>query len=125
METGKVQLRDIFKCSTVLEMPEEEKYLGGIILADGRLDKIISARKNKGQGLVNELSAILVELCLGQKHFETAILRNTILISSLIFNSEAWYGLTKNHINELAKIYEQLLRKITGCPSKTPICLLY
>ena len=39
--------------------------------------------------------------------------------------SEAWYGLTKNHINELANIYKQLLRKITGCPSKTPVCLLY
>ena len=78
------------------------------------------------QGLVNELGALLVELCLGQEHFETAILlRNTALISSLIFNSEAWYDLTKNHINELAKIDEQLLCKITGCPSKTPVCLLY
>ena len=69
------------------------KYLGDIISTDGRNDKNVAARKNKGQGLVNEKSALIVELILRQDHFETAILRrNTDLVSCLIFNFNFFNG---------------------------------
>ena len=56
------------------------KYLGEIISPDGQNDKNIAATINNGQGLVNEISALIVELMLAQDHFETAILlRNTVL----------------------------------------------
>ena len=64
--------------------------------------KNLTARKNKGNVLVKEKSAMLVEAILGREHFEIAmIVRNAILINSLIFNCEAWYGLTKKQIEML------------------------
>ena len=63
-----------------------------IISDDEKNVKNLTARKNKGNGLVTEISAMLVEAMLGREHFEIAmIVRNTILISSLDFNCETWY----------------------------------
>ena len=112
VETGKTQMKDIFKGTTLLEDSKGEKYLGDIISSDGKNYKTVAARKNKGTGIVNELFALIVELSLGHEHFETAILlRNTVLISSLKFNSQAWYGVRKKKVRELEKIDEQFLRK--------------
>ena len=62
-KAGTVQLKDIIQNRTGLEMLKEEKYLCGIISANGTLGKNISAGKNKEQGRVNEISALLMELC--------------------------------------------------------------
>ena len=75
---------------------------------------------------MREISTMLVEAMLGKEHVETAMLvRNAILVSSLIFNCEAWYGLTKKEVEVLEKVDEQLLRKILGCSAKTPKYLMY
>ena len=69
---------------------------------------------------------ILVEFMAGKEHFELAtILRNSCLVSSLVFNCEAWYGLTLKQVKVLEKVDENLMRKVKGCPSKTPIHLMY
>ena len=62
----------------------------------------------------------------GRQHFELAtLLRSSCLVSSLIFNCEAWYALTLKQIKVLEKVDENLMRKVLGCPSKTPIHLMY
>ena len=62
----------------------------------------------------------------GNDHFEMGtLLRNSCLVSSMIFNCEAWYGVTLKQINLLEKEDENLMRKVLGCPSKTPIHLMY
>ena len=43
----------------------------------------------------------------------------------MIFNCEAWYGLSIKQIKLLEKEDEKLMRKFLDCPSKTPIHLLY
>ena len=43
----------------------------------------------------------------------------------MIFNCEAWYGVTLKKIKLLEKEDESLMRKVLGCPSKTPIHLMY
>ena len=97
-----------------------------IISDDEKNVKNLKNLKNKGNGLVTEISAMLVDAMLGREHFEIAmIVRNTILISSLDFNCETWYGLTKKQIEMLEKVDEQLLRKILNCSSKTPKYLIY
>ena len=72
------------------EKTEGEKYLGDIISQDGQNLKDIVSRKNKGTGLVNQISATIVGMMPGKDLFEVAtLLRNTTLVRSLLFNSEA------------------------------------
>ena len=95
-ETGSTELNDVFKGEEKLLTTEAEKYLGDIISQDGKNLKNIVSRKNKGTGLVNQIFATIVEMMPGKYLFEVStILRNTILVSRLIFNSEPWYTLTK------------------------------
>ena len=54
-----------------------------------------------------------------------SILRNSILLSSLLFSSEAWYNVTQKQIQDLEMADETLLRKIFAAHSKTPKELLY
>ena len=70
--------------------------------------------------------SILTDICFGRHYFEVAIiLRNSLLISSLLTNAEAWYNLTVADMKELESVDENLLRKILECPSSTPKEMLY
>ena len=105
---------------------EEEKYLGDIISCDGKNKKNITARKNRRIGVVNQIMSILEEICFGKFYFKVAmILRNSLLISSLLTNAEAWYNLSTSEVTELEKVDEDLLRKVLECPISTPKEMLY
>ena len=61
-----------------------------------------------------------------QYYFEVAIfLRISLLISSLLSNSEAWHNLTEEDIRKLEKCDEELLAKVLDTPSNTPKEILY
>ena len=86
----------------------------------------MKVRQNKGQGMVTEIMAILEDIWYGKYHFEVAVLlRNALLVSTMLCNAEAWYNTTKEDIQMLEKIDEQLLRKILKAPSKTPKEMLF
>ena len=69
---------------------------------------------------------MLDDFCLGKYFFEAALLlRNSLLLSTLLSNSESWYNLTINNIEKLESTDEQLLRKIFSAPKSTPKELLY
>ena len=69
---------------------------------------------------------MLDDLCLGDYHFEAAnILRNSLLLSTLLSNSETWYNLTKKEISELESVDEMSLRNVLSAHSKTPTETLY
>jgi hypothetical protein len=53
------------------------------------------------------------------------ILREAMLINGILYNSEAWHGVTKKHINALQAIDESLLRGILKAHAKTPREFLY
>ena len=75
---------------------------------------------------MNGQNTLLVEIMAGKEYFIIGILlRNSCLVSSMVFNCEAWYGLSIKQIKLLEKEAEKLMRKICDCPSKTPIDLLY
>ena len=68
----------------------------------------------------------LNELCLGKWHYEVAmVFRNSLLLSTLLTNTESWYSLTLKDVSELEKVDEALLRGILEAPAKTPIEALY
>ena len=117
---------DFFQGKIMMEEKSEEKYLGDILSKDGKNTKNMIMKQNKGQGMVNEIMAILEDIWYGKYNFEVAVLlRNALLVSSMLCNAEAWYNTSKEDIQMLEKIDEQLLRKILKAPSKTPKEMLF
>ena len=80
----------------VIKESLHEKYLGQIISSDGTNVKNVKIHSNKGRGLVNKIVNTLKNTPGGKYHFELAvIMRNAILISSMLSCSEVWYSVTK------------------------------
>ena len=80
-----------------METVSSSKYLGDILQRNGKNDKNIKERVHRGTSAVTQIMMILEELCLGDYHFESAnILRNSLLLNSLLSNGEAWYNVTEN-----------------------------
>ena len=109
-----------------MEEVEEEKYLGDIISKDGKNIKNFKVRVNKGTGIVNKIMTMLDGIPFGQFYFEVElVLRNSLLVSSMLCNSEAWYNITNTELNLLETIDLRLLRKILNAPKSTPKEMLY
>ena len=110
---GIKNLKDVFSGDSLMEEVDSVKYLGDILSMDGKNKKNIESRKGKAWGAVRQIISILNETCFGPFYFEMAmVLRNSLLINSMLTNSEAWYGLTKNDIEELESVDLFLMRKI-------------
>ena len=119
-------LEDVIGPQHTLDTVFSTKYLGDIFQADGRQEMNIKERINRGYRSVKEIAAMLDEMCLGQFYFQSGnILRNSLLLSSLLTNSEAWYNVTSRQMEDLERVDEEMLRKILEAPSKTPKELLY
>ena len=57
----------------------------------------------------------------GRFHFEIAlILRNILLVSSMLCNSEAWYNITKAELTLLESIDVRFLKGLLKTPKSTP-----
>ena len=70
--------------------------------------------------------SLLEEIYFGKYYFEAALIfRTSILLNSMLFNSEAWYNMTSENINILEAADESLLRRILKAPAKTPKIMLY
>ena len=109
-----------------MEDIENDKYLGDIISASGKLDKNFEARKNKAIGLVSQIMSLLQEISLGKHYFEIAVLlRNLMFINAVLFNSEVWYPVKDKDFEELEMIDKKLLKRFLETPSSTPSELLY
>ena len=53
---------------------DDEKYLGDIISADGKLSKTIQQRKAKATGKISEITTILKNVSLGSHYFTIAVI---------------------------------------------------
>ena len=63
----------------------------------------------------------------GKFYFEiAAILRNSLLVSSMLFNTEAWYNITKPELELLLETVDlQFLRLVLKVPKSTPKEILF
>ena len=105
---------------------DKEKYLGDYINKTGKIKDTIEDRKNKGFGIVSEIIAILNDIPLGKHKMEIGLLlRQAMLINTILFNCEAWHGIKENDVKVLESIDEHLLRSLVGAHSKTPLEFLY
>ena len=112
-EQANINIEDCFTGEEVIDETDSEKYLGDIISNDGKNMKNIKARVNKGTGIVNKILTLLEGIPFGKYFFEIAImLRNSLLVSSLLCNSEAWYNVTNAEYDYLETIDNTFLRKI-------------
>ena len=118
--TGKTNQEEAFTGPEKMGVKSEQTYLGIVISADGRNLKYCQARKNKGIGIINQIMQILESVYFGIYYFEVAVvLRSSLLLSSLLLNSEAWVNLKEREIRLLEQTDELLLSKILGCNSNT------
>ena len=83
-------------------------------------------RVNKGKGIVKKILNILEGIPFGKLYFQVAILlRNSLLVSSLLCNSEAWFNLTKSELDLLETVDVMLLRSLLNAPQSTPKEMLF
>ena len=124
--TGKYETIDVEVGPIKMKTTEETKYLGSIIQSNGSNEKEINARAGRGTGLTNEIMNILQSIVFGRYHFEAAIiLRNSILLGSMLTSSECWLGLTQKQVRKLEMVDEMLLERVLEAPSYSSRALLY
>ena len=110
----------------VIETTTHDKYLGDILQDNGKNTKNIEERMKRGFGAVTQICQLLEDLCLGSFYIECSkVFRDSLLLSTLISNSDAWYNLSDKDIINLESVDEMLLRKVLYAHSKTAKELLY
>ena len=124
--TGLTYQKEIFAGQEKMKMKGEQMYLGDVVSADGKHDKNVLLRKNKSIGTINQIIDILNSTYFGKYHFEVAmVLRSSLLLSSILLNSEAWVNLSHHNIRSLEQIDESLLSKILECDANTSNAMKY
>ena len=109
-----------------LNVKDYETYLGDIICNNGSNEKNIENRKHQGIAAINQINSMLNLTSLGHFHFEIAlVLRDSILISKLVFNSEVWYNVYNAQIEKLEQIDEMFFRKMFNVAKTAPKVGLY
>ena len=104
----------------------QEKYLGDIVHSSGKIRHTIEEIRNKACAIVAEIIAIIDDIPLGKYKMEIGLkLRQAMLLNGVLFNSEAWHGVTDQDIKILESIDEHLLRSLVKGHAKTPLEFLY
>ena len=71
----------------------------------------MKARIKQGKGIVTRILTILEGIPFGDFYFEIGVLlRNALLVSSMLCNSEAWWNVTKTELDLLETIDVKFLR---------------
>ena len=90
-QSGGYKMSEYFNGNVKMEESHEQKYLGDILSSDGTHTKNVQDRRNKGYGIINQIMQILNSTYYGKFYFEVAmILRDSLFLSSILLNSEAW-----------------------------------
>ena len=103
-----------------------DTYLGDKIHNSGNNKANIETRAAKGFGKVKTILAMLKEAPLGKARVQAGmILREAMLLNGILYNSEAWHGITTADVAVLERVDEALLRGVVGGHSKLPLTALY
>ena len=125
-DSVEIKILDVCNGEEQMEIKEDEKYLGDIISNNGRNIKNIRARVGKGIGIMKNIFNLIDGIPFGKFYFEVAIiLRNSLFVSSVLFNSEVWYNLTNAELDLLETVDVDLLRGILKAPKSTPKEMLF
>ena len=104
----------------------QETYLGDKIDRTGMIKPTVMSRKAKAFGAVTHILAIVNEVPLAHWKVEAGLqLRQAMLLSVMLFNSEAWHGVSDTEIEQLEKVDKALLRGLLNAHSKAPLESIY
>ena len=125
-QTGESKMNEYFAGNVKMQTTKEQKYLGDILSSDGTHTKNVQERRNKGYGIINQILQILESTYFGKYHFEIAIvLRESLFLSSILLNSEAWVNYSEKDIRMLEQCDEVLLSRIIECDKNSSNALKY
>jgi hypothetical protein len=75
----------------------------------------------RGWGKISQIMGILEEVDMGAHKLEAGLLlRESILVNSLLFSAEAWSAVSDKQLARLEVVDNALLRQLTGGHSKCP-----
>ena len=108
-----------------MKIATSAKYLGDVVSGRGVQDTIES-RIEKGWGKVSQILGLLAEIPSGPHRIKMAIkMREALLCSSMLLNSEAWSDLKESQIDKMEVVDRSLIRSLVEAHSKTPKEFLY
>ena len=88
--------------------------------------KKVQQRSNKGLGVITQIMNILESTFFGKYFFEVAlVLRESLFLSSLLLNTEAWVNYTDKDVRILEQCDEILLTKIMDCGTNSSNAMKY
>jgi hypothetical protein len=124
--TGKCSRSESFIGYEKMKIKKEQTYLGDLLSNDGSHTKNVQQRSNKGLGVINQVMQILESTFFGKYYFEVAVvLRESLFLSSLLLNSEAWVNYSDKDVRILEQCDEILMTKILDCDANTSNALKY
>ena len=125
-KSGLTSNSEYFSGYVQMKVKEDQTYLGDLISSDGSHSKKVQERSNKGQGIINQIMNILETTYFGKYYFEIAmVLRQSLFLSSILLNSEAWVNYSEKDIRILERCDEILLSKILGSDSNSSNAMKY
>ena len=119
---GKHYLQDTYIGEEVMKKVQEKKYLGDIISHNMKNTLNFKEKTNRAIGIVKKISTSIFERPYGRNTFRAALLmRESLLLGSMLSNSESWINISKLDLDLLEKPDVMVHRKILcdyGNPSK-------
>jgi hypothetical protein len=92
----------------------------------GNNKDLVKDRVNKGKSVMANCLALCNEITMGIHYVEVAVLLyNTVFLSTIIFNSQAWTNLTKEDEKELQTLQLSYLKRILRSPQSTSNCFVF
>ena len=101
---------------------QSTKYLGNFVSSSGGCEETIEDRRMKGWGKISTIMGILGAVDMGCNRLEAGLLlRQSILVNSLLYSAEAWSGVTEKQLARLESVDTSLLSQLTGGHSKSAL----
>ena len=111
----------LFANGRELEEVKEVEYLGDVVVGNATCEANIKVRVAKGMGIVNEIFNILDQVSFGQYYFKIALLlRESLLVNSVLYNSSVWYNLKPQDIKELEYVDKVFFSRLFNVAKTAP-----
>ena len=112
---GKTELKDVCEEKVNMKEVKLKKYLGTIIADNMKNDANIVEKSNKGIGSVNKIMNIVTERPFGKHLYRAvALLREGLLLGTMLNNAETWTNLTEKQIKKLESVDIMLQRRLVS-----------
>ena len=114
-ETGKGVMIENHEGKVEMKSVPETKYLGEIISNDAKNERNLKMKTNKALGNIKQIISGLNERPYGKYTFQAAkLMRNGMLIGSLLTNCETWINMLKKDIQKIEKVDNIFHEKLLG-----------